>query len=77
MQSTDEQLARIGFAMHRDDPCCWRALRLDGPRGTVRAASFGPEPGCSAALLQWRDRLRRDTSRQTSPYRIRCADTID
>ena len=66
MQATEEQLARIGFARSRSEPACWRIERL--PRGATLVARSAPEPGCSRALLWWRDRLARGS--QSSPYRI-------
>jgi hypothetical protein len=62
MQNAEKQLAAIGFGRSRNEPACWRAVRLDRPVSSAHAPETGPEPACSRALLHWRDILAH------SPY---------
>jgi hypothetical protein len=65
MESADERLAVIGYGKRRDEPPCWRAVRLDVPRP---AFDDPADPANSRALLWWRKALARDP--RPSPYRI-------
>ena len=68
MQKAEEQLASIGFGGSRNEPACWRAVRLDRPAFPARAAEARVEPACSPALMRWRELLAH--SARPSPYRI-------
>jgi hypothetical protein len=69
MTTAEEQLAAIGFGGNRSEPLCWRAVRLDRPNLSARPRQQARlEPGCSRALLRWRELLAR--SPRPSPYRI-------
>jgi hypothetical protein len=67
MIAVEKQLAALGFGGARREPACWRAVRLDPP-ASVTSTAERPDASCSAALLRWRDLLRR--SPRQSPYRI-------
>lgn len=68
MTSAERQLAMIGYGKGRDEPVCWRAVRLGPAVFPARGPGAPVEPGCSRALLRWRDLLARD--KRPSPYRI-------
>jgi hypothetical protein len=68
MTKAEVQLAAIGFGENRMEPACWRAVRLDRPNLSTRRQEARLEPGCSRALLRWKELLAR--SPRPSPYRI-------
>jgi hypothetical protein len=69
LDTTETQLARIGFGDARGDPAGWQVVRLGRQQPSApRVQPYRLEPGCSRALQRWRDRLAGGPD--PSPYRI-------